>query len=374
MGCSKILHSAYFKRLQTIITDHQSGKILIAAYSASNHNGNIYTLIYAARGNKTEPYELALCTQSPAENGMDTGLRYPEDSLMHSRQITGATCVPGIRLLRILALALLFGPGGASADDASIEIGIIPTLSTRTILATYQPLREYLQEQIKQPVVLVTAPDYQTFIERTQRGEYRYVVTAPHFARLAQAEAGYVPMVRVQRELRGIVVVRAVSNIKTINDLRGKIVSTPENIAVVTMLGLQLLREHGLVPGRKVTVRAYASFNSAVLAVQNGESDAAFTAQTALNQMPEETRSALRTIASTKVVPHVIYLASKQVPPKEVERMTRLLLSFSEDKPRGASFFKQTGFLGYVRPTAAELRNLDPYVTELKHQLATPNR
>jgi len=279
---------------------------------------------------------------------------------------------PGLRLIRFLGLALLFGLGGASADNATIEIGIIPTLSTRTILTTYQPLREHLEEQLKQPVVLVTAPDYRTFIDRTQRGEYRYVVTAPHFARLAQAEAGYVPMVRVKRELRGILVTRADSNIKTINDLRGKIVSTPENIAVVTMLGLQQLREHGLEPNRKVTMRAYASFNSAVLAVQNGESDAAFTAQTALNQMPEETRSALRTIATTNTVPHVIFLASKKVPPIEVERMTRLLLEFSENKPRGAPFFEQTGFLGYVRPTAAELKNLDPYVTELKHQLATP--
>ena len=291
---------------------------------------------------------------------------------MHSTQTTGVMSVSGIWLVRCLGMGVLFGLGNASADDATIEIGIIPTLSTRTILTTYQPLREYLEEQIKQPVVLMTAPDYQTFIERTQRGEYRFVITASHFAGLAQAEAGYGPMMRVKRELRGILVTRADSHIKTINDLRGKIVSTPENIAVVTMLGLQLLREHGLEPGRKVTMRAYASFNSAVLAVQHGESDAAFTAQTALNQMPEETRSALRTIATTSAVPHNIFLASKQVPSKEVERMTRLLLDFSEDKPRGAPFFEKIGFLGYVRPTAAELKNLDPYVAELKRQLAAP--
>jgi len=281
----------------------------------------------------------------------------------------GARAFPGSRLIRFLGLLLLFGTGAASSDNAAIEIGIIPTLSTRTILTTYQPLREYLEEQLKQPVVLVTAPDYRSFLDRTQRGEYRYVITAPHFARLAQTEAGYEPIVRVKRELRGILVVRTESGIKSVNDLAGKTVSTPESTAIVTMLGLQLLRTHGLVPGKTVQVQPSTSFNSAVLAVQNGDSDAAFTAQTALNQMPEQTQSALRVIASTSAVPHNMFLARKDVPPQELERMRKLLLAFPDDKQRGIPFFEKTGFLSYVRTTAEELKDLDHYVTELKRQL-----
>jgi phosphonate transport system substrate-binding protein len=290
---------------------------------------------------------------------------------MHSRRTAGVTSFPGVWLIRFFGSALLFALGGASADNTTIEIGILPTLSTRTILATYQPLREYVEEKIGQPVTLVTAADYRTFLERTQRGEYRFVVTAPHYARLAQSEAGYVPMVRLTRELRAIIVVRTDSAIKTVNDLRGSVVSTPDNTAMLTILGLQLLRSNGLEPGKNLTVRTFASINSAVLGVQSGESAAAITAQTALNQMPEETRSRLRIISTSSAVPHMIYLANKQVPAKEVERMTRILLDFPADKSRGQRFFEQTGFLGYVRPTAAELKDLDPYVTELKHQLAT---
>jgi hypothetical protein len=38
------------------------------------------------------------------------------------------------------------------------------------------------------------------------------------------------------------------------------------------------------------------------------------------------------------------------------------------------AFFQHTGFVGLVRPSAAEMSALDPYVTELKRQLppATP--
>ena len=201
---SKILPGAYFFRLQTI-TDHQFGEkiiiliILVVAYPEVICKGNVYTLIYTGRGNKLEHQRLALINTNPAGNDRHTGLRYWEDSLMHSRRTAGVTSFPGVWLIRFFGSALLFALGGASADNTTIEIGILPTLSTRTILATYQPLREYVEEKLGQPVTLVTAADYRTFLDRTQRGEYRFVVTAPHYARLAQSEAGYVPMVRLTR-------------------------------------------------------------------------------------------------------------------------------------------------------------------------------
>jgi len=275
---------------------------------------------------------------------------------------------------QFVGIVLLISSGPTLADHNPIEIGILPTLSTRTILTTYQPLREYVEEKLEQPVTLSTAPDYRTFLERTQRGEYRFVVTAPHYARLAQAEAGYIPMVRLTRELRAIVVVRNNSSIQTLADLRNKQVSTSDDTAMLTILGMQLLHNHGIEPGKTVVIHAFPSLNSAVLAVQNGDSDAAITAQTALNQMPENVRGGLRIIATSPPVPHMIYLANRQVPTDEIERMTRILLEFAADPARSQQFFEHTGFLGYVRPSAAELKNLDPYVTELKRRLATPRK
>ncbi len=272
----------------------------------------------------------------------------------------------GISLLLAIPLA------ATAAAPETIEIGLLPTLSARSTLATYQPLRSYLQEHLKRPVVLVTAPDYRTYIERTQRREYHYVVTAPHFARLAQTEAGYRPLVRVQRDLQALLVTEAGTGAKRIADLRNQVVTTPDRLAVASMLGIELLRAHGLQPDRDVTVRAMPSFSSAVIALRNGEAAAAVTVATALNQMPQDIRARLTTLATSRPISHIMFLAGPQVPQAEAAEVRRLLLAFAGADPRGEQFFGATGFQSFTRIGEEELRALDGYVVELKKRLAGP--
>lgn len=270
-----------------------------------------------------------------------------------------------------VALILVWPLHAAAQHSDSIEFGVLPTLSARTILSTYQPLREYLEAQLKRPVLFVTAPDYRTFIERTQRGEYRYVITASHFARLAQKEAGYRPLVRVKRELQALLVTDKSTGIGDVAGLRGKVVTTPDNLAIISMLGAEQLRNNGLTPGRDVTMRAQASFNSAVIAMRNGESAAAITAPTALNQMPADVRESLVTLATSKAVSHVVSLANAKVPAEEAATMQRLLTEFSK-QPAGKEFFQATGFIEFVPVRDEDLRALDAYVADLKKQLGAP--
>jgi phosphonate transport system substrate-binding protein len=275
-----------------------------------------------------------------------------------------------IRPVLVTGLLLWAGLALAAPQPEPIEIGVLPTLSARTTITTYQPLRAYLEEQLKRPVVLVTAPDYRTFVERTQRGEYRYVVTAPHFARLAQTATGYQPLVRVKRELQALLVTDPTTGVTDVAGLRGKVVTTPDSLAVISMLGAELLGAHGLLPDRDVTLRAMPSFSSAVIAMRNGESAAAVTAATALNQMPADTRARLTTLATTKSIPHVMCLAGPKVPAAESAEVARLLLAFADSGAAGNDFFATTGFVAFTRTSEAELRSLDVYVAELKKRLA----
>jgi phosphonate transport system substrate-binding protein len=277
------------------------------------------------------------------------------------------TFMKRVMTVLVLCAASLSSLGTAAESDVQpLELAVFPYLSTRAVLTTYEPLQHFLERRLGRKVLLITAPDMRTFLERTQRGEYSYVVTAPHFARLAQMQAGYVPLIRVERNLYGLLVVDKKSRARSVADLRGKVVATPDALAIISMLGVELLRKNGLEPGRDVTVRATASHNSAVLSVQRGDAAAAVTSATALKQMPDELRESVRTLASTEEVPHLMFLANANRPPKEVAEMTRLLFEFVNISPEGRQFLADTGYEGFRKPTAQEMRNLDPFVLDLR--------
>ena len=273
-----------------------------------------------------------------------------------------------------MAGLLVLLPAHLAAQPPALEIAIAPFLSTRTLLARYQPLQAYLEQKLQRPVLLVTAPDFRTFAERTQRGEYRYAITAPHFARLAQKAAGYRPMLMAKAKLVAIAVVDKNSPLRNLAELRGKTVAVPDPLAFVSMLGAQLLRASGLVPGKDVALRPALSHNSAVLSVLRGESAAAFTtAALLMKQMPEEIKGGVRVLAATEGFPNTTYLAHPKAPAEEVAQMTATLLEFAEETPQGRKLYGETlGHLGLVVPSPRDLQRLDPFVSELKALLDQP--
>ncbi len=282
------------------------------------------------------------------------------------------TFLLGGLLLGLSALAHAETPRAENAATP-LELGVFPYLSTRAILGVYQPLQQYLQQQLKRPVLVVTAPDMRTFVERTQAGAYPFIVTAPHFARLAQQDAGYRPLLRAKRDLVGIVLVADDGPVRRLADLRGKTVAVPDKLAIITQLGLALLRDNGLMPGRDVTMEEMPSHNSAVIAVKQGAVAAAIVSATAFGQLPADQKAGVRILGQTAQVPHVMLLARRDVPQRDVDRFVRVVQAFVETTPEGGRFIDTLGYLGLRAPTEAELRSLDVYLDPLRASLDAPH-
>lgn len=277
-------------------------------------------------------------------------------------------------ILSILIVCLgLTGPAPAArAQDpagSALEIGVFPYLSTRTLLATYQPLQRFLEQRLARPVVIVTASDMRTFVERTLAGAYPFVVTAPHFARLAQTQSGYRPLLRAQRDLAGLIVVARDSPMRSLADLKGKTLATPDDLAIVSRLALDLLRQHGLKPLEDLSVEEMPSHNAALQAVRQGAVAAAAVSNTAFEQVTGDQQQNFRVLATTASVPHVMILARRDVPAGEAGRFIALLQEFVQKTPEGEQFLKKLGYLGLRPPTEGELRSLDPYTEGVRAAL-----
>jgi len=268
----------------------------------------------------------------------------------------------GAFLLALLALS------PARAADKPLEFGVFPNLSARTVVTLYQPLRTYLEKRLGRPVNIYTAPDFKVFVQRSLKREYDFLVAAPHFARLAQQEAGYRPLAVYSRELRAILVVAKDGPMKSVADLKGQTVALPDAIALMSMFAVQLLRDGGLNPGKDVTLADARSHDNAVSSVLLGDSAAAATSAAPLAQMPDDLKNGVRVLATSDKAPHQIFMASPKLSAAETERLGKLLLDFAAT-PEGRRFIETNRF-GGIRPvTETELKQLDPYALEVKRML-----
>lgn len=256
----------------------------------------------------------------------------------------------------------------ARAADAPIEFGVFPNLSTRTIVTLYQPLRSYLEKQLGRPVNIYTAPDFKVFVSRSLKREYDLMVAAPHFARLAQQEAGYRPLAVYSRELQTILVVAKDGPVKSVADLKGQSVALPDPIGLMSLFAVQLLRDSGLQPGKDITLIDARSHDNAVSAVIHGESAAAATSAAPLAQMPAELRDNVRILTMSAKMPHQIFMASPRLSAADTEHLRKLLLDFPQT-PEGRQFIEANKF-GGIRPIKeADMKQLDPYAAEVKRML-----
>jgi phosphonate transport system substrate-binding protein len=270
-----------------------------------------------------------------------------------------------VYLLMLLVLCAWALPAWAT-ETRPLEIGLVPNLTARTLLTAFEPMRAYLELELRQPVRLSTAPNFREFYARTQQGEFDVVVTPAHFAWLAQHEAGYIPLLTYTQQLSGLLIVERNSPIQSVADLRGKRIGIVDPLAIVSMRGLRVLQEQGLRPGADFSVHAIAPHNAAAVAVVQGDLDAAIIGSGPYRIMAEETRARLRVLRELGAVPNAIYLAHKRLPPARRRALQALLQAFAENTPAGQSFMAQYHYGGFKTISADDLKSMDIYAEQVK--------
>lgn len=258
-------------------------------------------------------------------------------------------------------------------DNSSVkplEVGVVPYISARVLVSSYEPMRLYLEHVLGRPVKIYTATGFKQFFLNAQRGDYDLIISAAHFARILQKEHQFTPLVRYSAGGRALVMTALNSPLNTLQDLQGRVIAVPDKLSLATIVCLAYLRENGLQPDIDFQLLEVPSFASAILAVQKGDAMAAITAQGVLTQMPQVLRESVRTIVVTGEFVPLIFLSNPRIGKKYADLLNKVLLKFGNETNEGKQFLTSTGFGTIIPATSKDMNSLDRYVAETKRLLA----
>jgi phosphonate transport system substrate-binding protein len=273
----------------------------------------------------------------------------------------------------LLILIVLMAPAGiagaraeavpvspASVSSDPIRIGLLPTIATLSLLKLYDPMRQHLQESLGRPVELYTAANFRAYLDDVRDGAFDVIVAAPHYGVIAY-DQGYIPLFHYKLELRPLVIVPKGSDLRDARQLRGKRVLTADRLTALSVVAeTWLRRDYGMEAGRDYTLVDASNHATAIRAVAIGDADAAISGRSPLQQVPEDIREKVETIACRLSVPHQFTMAHRRLGPEVIAAIRTALAGF-EYSERGKAFFKAGGFLGFMPLEPGDIERARPY-------------
>ncbi len=258
--------------------------------------------------------------------------------------------------LWIIAVLLFAGCSNGKADyipkgeDAANEkkdrlvLGIMPSLPPTKLYTKFRPLADYLTRKTGKEVVISTAPNFQEYIIRLQKGEYELILPNAYQYIMVSKYQGYIPLVKVKGiPYKGLIVVRKDSGINNISDLKGKKIAYADPTALYATMQVKVyLKEHGIDSENDMQESFAASQDSVILGVYQKLFDAAGTWPEAFDAMSGDTRTQLKVLAETETLPSRPVAVRADIPQEMAEKVKSALINMMSD-PEGQKILASLG-------------------------------
>jgi phosphonate transport system substrate-binding protein len=248
-------------------------------------------------------------------------------SKMHALQRT---------LLGLLACALIFFNNanatclGEQNATKVYTFDVVPQHTAAKIYTTWSPLLQRVGQEAGVCFELRVAPTIPEFEQRLLKGEPEFVFLNPYHAVLAHQRKKYQPLLADSEDLlTGILVVRADSPIKSLNELKGKNISLPAPNAFAASLLIRAEMAKRKIDINPVFVKTHSNVYRSVIgkdAVAGGGVN-----YTLDNEVPE-VRQQLRVLFETSAyTPHPV-ATHPSVPAAVRDRFLKATLKLMQDE------------------------------------------
>ncbi len=269
-------------------------------------------------------------------------------------------------LLVMCMIASLIVAHAAFATDGKeprneLLMGVAPIMSPEALFKRLSPLRNYLSSEMKQEVVIELNRNVDQLIERTDAGHYDMVFTGPNFAIRAFDSGLYVPGAIPGNLTSAVLIVVSSSPLKSIEELKGKVIATPRKKGAVSIIAPVFFRSNGFGHNEVPEFIDYASHNAAFMAVQNGDVDAAFIAEFGYRNLLSKNASAsIRVIGRTKPFPGISMIVSSRLSDDVREMIINSIVNLGKSE-KGKTVLRKISFPPFRRSSIKEFDGVRHY-------------
>jgi len=248
-----------------------------------------------------------------------------------------------------------------------LRLGLLPFLTPSVLIKKFHPMIEYLETTQERPVIVTSAPDFETYISRIEQGKYDLFLAAPHISAYTEQHYNSKRLAGFKRQSKGYFVVHKDSNIYSIKQLKNRTLAMPDPLAIISLLGEWTLVENSLRLDHDV-IRHYTTHDNALLLVANGRQDAAVVGVSSFDHASNRIKSKLRVLTETAVVPHMMFHSRADLTEPEYQKLKDAMLKFTA-QGAGKDFFANAAFGDLTPITDQEIIRLTKLVKLLEDRL-----
>ena len=230
-----------------------------------------------------------------------------------------------------LIIVLGFITQVSAADNGEYKFGVFPYLSVVRMDNIYAPVSDELSKRLNHKVKFRTSSTFKKFLTKLKAEYYDVALIQPFWYPIAVDKKGYIPLLRMEEPFVSLIMTLSDSKIRSVEDLRGKIIATPPAFVPVVHMARRALVTKGLVPGKDVTFKAFKSVDSCFQQVLIGKASACVAPPFAPAIFEKELKVKLRTVLESKSIPNLVLVIHPRVPEKKRLQLRDIIISWAHE-------------------------------------------
>jgi len=277
-------------------------------------------------------------------------------------------------LLVVVIACAGFLPGSgamAAEDDGAVPhpylFGVFPHLTTARLEKIWAPMAADLGRATGRRVILHTRSTFEDFVAELDQEKFDIAFIQPFDYVRARQRYGMIPLARFSRPLSGVIVVGPNSPVKSLADLRGRMLALPPEVAAVSHLVKVYLLQHGIDPAKDLHLQYVRSHDSCLQQVLVGRMDACGTAEFPIRFYQKKMEVQFREIGRSPAIPHALIAVHPRVPEQDREAVRKAILSLP-DRPEGRRILENAGFNPFAAANDAEYEVVRAYSQGIRRQ------